>query len=82
MPDWEPSTPHTLRSPGPETDRYPDWRRTGLQTIALRDISRPWVVFNSGKISKIERKGGVSRVALRPDFWQEYVKMYVKTSFF
>jgi hypothetical protein len=48
-PDWEPTSPCTLRSPGQEIDRNVAWRRTALRTTARRDFCRARVVSKTGR---------------------------------
>ncbi len=78
-PDWEPAFPRTLRGPGREIDRNVAWRHTALQTTALRDFSRAWVVCNTVKPVKSREVG---MVAPWQNFLRKNVKMDVKTSFF
>ncbi len=48
-PNWEPASPCTLCSLGPETDWNVNWHCTTLRTTARRDFSSARVVCNSSK---------------------------------
>ncbi len=77
-PNWEPASPNTLHSPGPEIDWNVDWCRTALRTTA-RGTSSPlrWSVMTVKPVGS----GKVNRVAPRHHLWWKNVKMDIKTSF-
>jgi hypothetical protein len=76
--NWESANPCTLHGLGPETDFV-------LTCSVLNCGPQPGGTVLTLRCTVIavtpSGKGGVSRVVPRPDFWQKYIRKYVKMSF-